>query len=124
MKVLIVDDDESIRAMLIDILEHAGHVVVTAADATHLEAVVERERPAVVLLDVMMPGRNGFEALGALHRLWPTLPIHLMSAYMDLTQDAARKLGARSCHPKPLTIDAILAMATDAGAAAAETADG
>jgi CheY-like chemotaxis protein len=61
IKILCVDDDPLIREMLGDILRFRGYTVVTASDGpAGLEAVV-RERPQLILLDVMMPGLDGFD---------------------------------------------------------------
>jgi twitching motility two-component system response regulator PilH len=59
-KVLIVDDSPTELAMLSALLQRAGFVVVTARDGADALEKLERERPKVVLLDVVMPGKNGF----------------------------------------------------------------
>jgi two-component system, chemotaxis family, chemotaxis protein CheY len=61
--VLVVDDDEDIREALEMVLETNGHPVVVASDGVQALAHLKREklRPCVILLDLMMPGMNGFE---------------------------------------------------------------
>lgn len=61
--VLVVDDDEDIREALEMVLETNGHPVVVASDGAEALAQLRREsrRPCVILLDLMMPGMNGFE---------------------------------------------------------------
>jgi CheY-like chemotaxis protein len=59
--VLVVDDDADIRAMLAQILELEGYAVSTAADGADALAQLRAVRPALVLLDLMMPGMNGWE---------------------------------------------------------------
>jgi twitching motility two-component system response regulator PilH len=61
-KVLIVDDSQAETRLMQQYLEQAGYWVVTLEDATRLEQMVEMERPAIILLDVVMPQRNGFQA--------------------------------------------------------------
>lgn len=59
-KILIVDDSPTEVAVLAALLQGHGFTVVTARDGEAALAVLERERPALVLLDVIMPGGNGF----------------------------------------------------------------
>ena len=60
-KILVVDDEESNRNLFRDLLVGAGHVVVEAADGREAIALIKSEKPDVVLLDLVMPGRDGFE---------------------------------------------------------------
>jgi CheY-like chemotaxis protein len=66
--VLVVDDDEDIREALEMVLETNGHPVVSAGDGAEALEYLKREkrRPCVILLDLMMPGMNGFELHEAL----------------------------------------------------------
>lgn len=59
--VLIVDDEPALRETAAYILESEGYRVVTAANGEEALAVLKRERPAAVLLDINMPKKNGFE---------------------------------------------------------------
>ena len=61
MKVLAVDDESKILRLLQFNLEIEGIECVTVNDSTKFERAVEEERPDVVILDVMMPGIDGFE---------------------------------------------------------------
>lgn len=65
-RVLVIDDDAFIRAMVSDVLVLGGHEALTADDGVQGLAAVARERPDCVLLDVMMPGLSGFEVLARL----------------------------------------------------------
>jgi CheY-like chemotaxis protein len=58
-KVLVVDDDQSIRDLLVDVLREEGHHVVTARDGVEALQVLERENNFLVLLDLMMPRLDG-----------------------------------------------------------------
>ena len=64
--VLVVDDEADIRELVRINLEMEGHRVVTAADGTQALEALRREAPDLVLLDVMMPGIDGWEVLGAI----------------------------------------------------------
>ncbi len=60
-KVLVADDEPNIVVSLEYLLRREGYEVLLAADGDEALATLRRERPALVLLDVMMPGRTGFE---------------------------------------------------------------
>jgi len=64
--VLVVDDDPEIVTMVSLRLTRKGYRVVTATDGNEAIEAARRERPALVVLDVMMPGRNGWEVARAL----------------------------------------------------------
>ncbi len=64
--VLVVDDDPEIQTMLSARLTSRGYQVVTASDGKEALAEAKRRRPALILLDVMMPGKNGWEVARAL----------------------------------------------------------
>ena len=61
-KILIVDDSLSEVRLLQAVLEQAGYWPVSINDPTKIEQIVDIERPALILLDVVMPQRNGFQA--------------------------------------------------------------
>jgi DNA-binding NtrC family response regulator len=86
--VLIVDDDEGVRALAEETLRRAGIETLCAGDGATAVALFERNPDAVdvVLLDRTMPAAGGAACLEALRRLRPSLPIVLMSGY---AQEAA-----------------------------------
>jgi len=59
--ILVVEDDESLRELLADLLEQEGHDVRTAADGAEAVAAFEAEEPAVAILDVCLPRHSGYE---------------------------------------------------------------
>lgn len=63
---LVVDDDPEILTMLSTRLESRGYKVLTASDGKEALAEAKRRRPALMVLDVMMPGKNGWEVARAL----------------------------------------------------------
>ena len=80
--ILIVDDDVRTRRLVADILGSAGQETVTCTNGQEALHWLEKHRPRVVLLDLMMPGMNGFEVLASI-RLRPelsTLPVLVLSA--------------------------------------------
>jgi CheY-like chemotaxis protein len=91
--VLIVDDDPALREILGSMLAEEGWRVSTAADGEAALAAVERERPAAVVLDLMMPRIDGFEVLQRL-RSQPTtrdLPVIVVTA-KDLSDEDRQRL--------------------------------
>jgi signal transduction histidine kinase/CheY-like chemotaxis protein len=84
--VMVVDDDPMTREMLRRILSKRGWSVTEAADGSDALSVLGRTRPAVVLLDLMMPGMDGFEVLDAMRReaTWRDIPVVVVTA-KDLT---------------------------------------
>ncbi len=67
-KVLIVDDSVAEARLMQSVLEKAGYWPVALNDPTRLEQMLEMEHPGLILLDVVMPERNGFQACRDLRR--------------------------------------------------------
>jgi two-component system response regulator MprA len=84
-KILVVDDDASVRALLRDVLECEGHDVEVAPDGFAALRAVSAGRPDCVVLDVMMPGLDGHEVLARLRELdgGPSLPVIMLTAAAD-----------------------------------------
>jgi signal transduction histidine kinase/CheY-like chemotaxis protein len=80
--VLVVDDDPMTREMLRRLLSKRGWSVTEAANGSDALSVLGRTRPAVVLLDLMMPGMDGFEVLDAMRReaTWRDIPVVVVTA--------------------------------------------
>ncbi len=101
-RVLIVDDDESLRESLELVLAAEGFEVVTAADASGALSRLEASTFDVVLCDVRMPGMNGIELLPQLVRRVPQSTVIMMSAFgTDELALEAMKLGAYDYLTKP-----------------------
>jgi two-component system nitrogen regulation response regulator GlnG len=82
--VLIVDDEEAVCWSLQRALEREGHSVSTAASAEQAFALLARQRPDVLILDVRLPGMDGLTALVRLRQLAPDLPVIVVTAFGDL----------------------------------------
>ncbi|MEE9171432.1 MAG: ATP-binding protein [candidate division NC10 bacterium] len=108
--VLVVDDDRLIRELCADTLAKAGFQVCVAADAQAAIEVAEANPPAVILLDVVLPGTAGTEALAHLTRVAPSALVIMVTAHASL-QGAIESLkhGAYDYIPKPLEGDALVA---------------
>ena len=81
-QVLVVDDEPALRAVLRAVLHDEGYAVLEAAHGRAMLELLERERPDLVLMDVMMPGGDGREAFRELRARahLPRVPVVMMSA--------------------------------------------
>jgi DNA-binding NarL/FixJ family response regulator len=99
-RVLIVDDQPTFRRQLHRLLTRAGlEVVGEATDIPQAEALAQRLRPDLAVVDVMLPGIGGLEGVTRLQARAPGLRVVLISAHADrsaLLQEAARAAGAES----------------------------
>ena len=108
-RVLVVDDEPAIRRLLRTALERVGHAVSEAADAATALAVLAADRPAVVLLDLGLPDRDGLELI-PLVRARSDATILIVSAREATEQKvAALDLGADDYVTKPFDTDEVLA---------------
>src|SRR5216117_3034233 len=108
-KILVIDDDAGIRESLKMTLEYDGYEVAGAATGPEGLNLVERDAPDVVLLDVKMPGMDGFDVMTRLRSMLPGLPIVMISAHGTGTTGAdAIKKGAVDFIDKPLSTDRVL----------------
>ena len=110
-KVMVVDDAYSELKLMESILRGAGHDVVTLIDGDALEDKVTAERPDVLLLDIVMPKRNGYEILRALRKdaRTKTTPVVLVSSKNQESDRAwGKRQGADEYLGKPFTSDQLL----------------
>jgi DNA-binding NtrC family response regulator len=109
--ILLVEDKDSLRAMLRHALEAQGHAVVEARDQREAEAALQGGRPGVVLSDLRLPDGDGFGVLRAAKELDPEMPVIVMTAFGSI-QDAvaAMKEGALDFLAKPVDPDHLLLM--------------
>ncbi len=110
--ILVVEDHDTTRAMLCRFLEAKGFAVAEAANGDEALAAVGRQRPDLVLLDSMLPGRSGLEVLERLRREYSAtdLPV-IMSSGRGRSADIieALRLGANDYLVKPFDITEALA---------------
>ena len=104
-RVLVVDDELQVGAMLRDALVDFGYIVKTAVSGVEALGLMRAFQPDVVLLDVLMPGMSGAAVLEQLHREYPRVPVIMVTANQD--EDAARHMltgGAFDYVPKPFDL--------------------
>ncbi|HWA26905.1 MAG TPA: response regulator transcription factor [Lacunisphaera sp.] len=90
---LLIDDDESVRLSYGGALRAAGYALAEAADGEEGLARIEELRPELILLDVDMPRRNGWETLETLRRRGHHQPVVMLTGATE-TSDKVRGLGA------------------------------
>jgi DNA-binding NarL/FixJ family response regulator len=103
--ILIVDDDERFRAFLSELLESVGYRTEEVATGTEVLRAAETERPAAVILDVQLPGLNGYEVCRQLRdRYGDTVPVVFISGERTDALDRAGGLllGADDYMTKPV----------------------
>jgi signal transduction histidine kinase/CheY-like chemotaxis protein len=95
-QVLVVDDDPKIRDMLRRTLQKVGWTVAEAVNGRQALSQLERSRPALVLLDLMMPEMDGFEMLERMRRedAWRDIPVIIVTA-KDLTREEVDRLNGQ-----------------------------
>jgi excisionase family DNA binding protein len=110
--VLIVDDDARLREFLRVNLEHAGYAVGEAANGPEALAAIADDRPDLVLLDVVMPGIDGWQILQRLEERHGSIPVIMFSGQIDeQAAAAAAEGGARGFVGKPFDPQELLARA-------------
>lgn len=110
-KILIVDDSQAEITLMKAVLERAGYWPVSISDALRLEQTVEVERPNLILMDVVMPGRNGFQACRELkgHQEFGRIPVVLVSSKSSQSDKFwAQQQGADGYVVKPFTPEELL----------------
>lgn len=94
-RVLIVDDDENSKLLVKNVFEKGGWKIATASDGAEALALVEQEKPTLILLDLMMPIMDGFEFTTTLrrHPQYAKIPIIVLTAKDITAEDRARLEG-------------------------------
>jgi CheY-like chemotaxis protein len=109
-RILVVDDEPTIRELVATALEEAGYRAATAANGAEAWRRMRRHAPDAIVLDLMMPVMNATRLLD-LMRQTPRLariPILIISAAYDVCEEA-RTLGASACLSKPFQLEDVVA---------------
>ena len=86
-KILVVDDERSIRALCAEELGEAGYEVITTGEGTEVMGLVSAEKPDAVVLDIRMEDCDGLDLLQEIRNEHPNLPIILNTAYDSYRED-------------------------------------
>ena len=102
--IIVVDDDDSIRRALTEILRNEGYEIAAATDGTSALTLTSRRTYDLMFLDIMMPGYNGLEVITLMQAARPDMPIVAVSALSDQEIiNQALLLGAREYVKKPFS---------------------
>jgi DNA-binding NtrC family response regulator len=108
-KILIVDDESSVRMILSEVLEKNGFQPAEAEDGSQAIEMFRNEKFDLVLLDVAMPGLDGIETLQELKKIDPDVPIIIVTGHADIaTAVESIKLGAYDFLAKPPQVSRLL----------------
>ena len=111
-RILLIEDSPTEAAVLCQLLERNGHQVTTSGNAEDGIAAARRDKPDLVLMDVVLPGMNGFQATRALSRDEATkaIPVLIVSTKgMDADKAWGMRQGARDYIVKPPREDELIA---------------
>ncbi|MDB6169242.1 MAG: response regulator receiver domain [Verrucomicrobia bacterium] len=106
-RILIIDDDDTLRGIIVKSLTHAGHQVRQTNNGRKGVELFRSEPVDLVITDLVMPEQEGMETIKILHREYPALRIIAMSGGLDgspLYLDLTRRLGAACTLTKPFTL--------------------
>jgi len=110
IQVLLVDDDADLRDLLRTFFQQRGIEMSVLHDANHLARRLERERPSIIVLDLMMPGVDGLSALRQLRANGDTIPVIMLTARADgVDRIIGLELGADDYLGKPFMPQELLA---------------
>ncbi|MCU0242550.1 MAG: response regulator transcription factor [Vicinamibacteria bacterium] len=110
MKVLIAEDDDRTRAGLVELLQGEGYTPLAARDGREALEIFRRERPAVVLLDIMMPHVSGYDVCRAIRREDAAVPVLFLSAKSEeFDKVLGLELGADDFVVKPFGAKEVVA---------------
>ena len=108
-RILVVDDDPSMLILLPKVLVRKGFAVSVAASADAAEKILEQGPFDAVVVDLQMPGRDGFSLAAAIRQRWPELRILVVSAYdSDAMRKKAAVLGVEAFLAKPVGVEELV----------------
>lgn len=114
LKVLVVDDEESLRTIVAQSFRERGYAVLTADNGTDGLNLATTERPDIVILDLLMPGMLGFEVCKRIREdsnLKRTVVIITSAKSYKPDIDKAKELGADAFVVKPADVDELITLA-------------
>ncbi|MHC4294234.1 MAG: 4Fe-4S dicluster domain-containing protein [Planctomycetota bacterium] len=112
--VAVIDDEESIREGCNQLLSENGYRTTVAEDGLRGLELVEKDKPALVIVDLKMPGMDGIEVLERIRRIDPDIVTIVITGYASIESAvAAMRLGAFDYLPKPFTDEKLLEVVAD-----------
>lgn len=105
-KLLIVDDQNGIRILLLEVFNSEGYTTYDASNGKTALDIVQNQKPDLVLLDMKIPGMDGLEILKQIRKIDTEIKVIMMTAYGELDMiKEAMELGALAHFTKPFDID-------------------
>ncbi len=109
-KILLVEDNELNRDMLSRRLQRRGFEIVTATDGEKGVALASSEKPDLILMDISLPGLNGWDATRQIRRNGVTTPIIALTAHaMSGDREKTLESGCDEYETKPVELEVLLA---------------
>ena len=111
MKILVVDDSKSMVRMIQSVLDQGGYRAIGISDPSRIEQTIDSERPNLILLDVVMPERNGFQICRALKtsEAYMSIPVILVTSKSTASDRYwAEQQGANGYIVKPFAAEDLL----------------
>ena len=109
-RILVVDDEQTVRDFLQRVLETAGYTVITASNGLEALEKMSQFDISLVLLDIMMPGLDGFEVLDHMRQYEENIPVIMLTGIQEVpTKIDSLTLGADDYITKPFSVDELLA---------------
>ena len=110
-KILIVDDSQATVRLIQDMLQQGGYASVGLNDPARIEETIDSERPGLILMDVVMPNRNGFQACRELkqHAMYKRIPVIFVTSKASASDKFwGEQQGADGHVAKPFTSEDLL----------------
>ncbi len=107
-RVLIADDEESVRRLVAVVLEQAGYIVYAAVDGVEALGEMKKRRFDAVISDFHMPRLDGEQFLLLCRLMWPDIPVLLLSAELGELPPSLKQQGARILITKPFSPQTLL----------------
>lgn len=109
-RILLIEDEPSLIFTLRDTLENEGYIVIVCEDGEEAVGLAQKNKPDIIILDIMLPGKNGYEICQELRALKFTIPIIILTAKnQELDKVKGLDIGADDYITKPFGVKELLA---------------
>ena len=109
IKFLVVDDEVGVSGDLKDFLKKRGYNAIAATSGMEALQLIKKEKPNIIVLDILMEGMTGIEVLREVKKLYPKIRVIMLTALEDdETRNTCRKLGASAYITKPYSYEDVL----------------
>lgn len=113
-RILVIDDERSIRFLLREVLEDEGYHCLEAESAIKGMEMLDEENPDLIILDIQMPQMNGLEAVKKIRKINGDVPVLMLSAFSHM-ENVIENMGVnvQGFIPKPFDIDLLISRIKD-----------